>query len=34
MKDKLELQLAILRDKNIPTFLVNIIDWIRYEFLL
>jgi len=33
MKSKINWQLTLLRDKDwMPTFLVNIIDWMRYEW--
>lgn len=35
LKDRIELQLALLRDKWwMPHFLVVAIDWVRYEYLL
>jgi len=33
MKHFIHWKLALLRDKNIPGFMVRIIDWVRYELL-
>lgn len=33
IKSFFELRLALIRDKDIPDFLVRAIDWIRYEIL-